>query len=65
LTQARTQAHILNVTKNDTPLVGRPVLDRVILHAERFVLTRSFSLFDSLKDRNACSVGFNLYGARR
>jgi hypothetical protein len=40
LTQTRTQAHILDVTKNGTPFVGRLVLDSVILHAERFVLTR-------------------------
>jgi hypothetical protein len=62
LTRTRTQAHILDVTKNGTPLVGRPVLDRVILHAERFVLIRSFLPFDSLKDKDACSVGLALSG---
>jgi hypothetical protein len=62
LTQARTQAHTLDVTKNGTPLVGRLVLDRVILHAERFVLIRWFLPLDSLKDKDACSIGLVLPG---
>jgi hypothetical protein len=62
LTQTRTQAHILYVTKNGTPFVGRLVLDRVTLHTERFVLIRSFLPLDILKDKDACSVGLALSG---
>jgi hypothetical protein len=43
----------LDVMKNGTPRVARPVLDHVILHAKRFVSIRSFPPSDSLKDRNA------------
>jgi hypothetical protein len=64
LTQTRTQTHILDVTKHNTSRVGRPVLDHVILHAEIFILIKSISPSDSLKDRNACRVGFVLSEAR-